>query len=178
MIETLMKQFYFRDLGRRVEHVVAQRRESTPSEVYLYWIDGGDANDPWIAIGPNGEEWYRSDPGAIPGIDNSARRAASSPTSPTPKIANRESGSPASARSRRNLQERGQRFPCKHAKPLGARPNVSPRATPLRIVKTSAGPEVSRPGLPATPRIMFTAAEETEPAGRHEAQAGLDLRHQ
>ncbi len=73
MIETLMKQLYFRSLRRRVEHLVAQRREVTPAEVYLCWIDGGDANDPWMVIGPNGEEWYRGDPGPIPGIDNSAQ---------------------------------------------------------------------------------------------------------
>ncbi len=79
MIETLMKQLAFRGLRRRVEHLVAQRRESTSSEVYLYWIDGGDGNDPWMAIGPNGEEWYRGDPGPIPGIDTSARRSSSSP---------------------------------------------------------------------------------------------------
>ena len=42
MIETLMKQLYFRGLRRRVEHLVAQRRETAPAEVYLYWIDGGD----------------------------------------------------------------------------------------------------------------------------------------
>ena len=135
MIETLMKQLYFRGLRRRVEHLVAQRRETSPSEVYLYWIDGGDGNDPWMAIGPNGEEWYRGDPGPIPGIETSAGREASSPANPTPKTTMRASGSPAAARSRRNLQQRGQRFPCQHGKPLGARPKVSPRATPLPITK-------------------------------------------
>ena len=88
MIETLMKQLYFRGLRRRVEHLVAQRREATPADVYLYWIDGGDGNDPWMAIGPNGEEWYRGDPGPIPGIDTSARREVPSPTTPTPKNRN------------------------------------------------------------------------------------------
>ena len=97
MIETLMKQLYFRGLRRRVEHLVAQRRETSPSEVYLYWIDGGDGNDPWMAIGPNGEEWYRGDPGPIPGIETSAGRASSSPTNPIPGIedaAGREASSP------------------------------------------------------------------------------------
>ena len=111
MIETLMKQLYFRDLLLRIEHLEAQRREAAPPEVYLYWIDGGDGNDPWMAIGPNGEEWYRGDPGPIPGIETSARRPSSSPTNPTPKTAIMENGSPASARSRRNLQESGRRFP-------------------------------------------------------------------
>ncbi len=73
MIETLMKQLYFRGLRRRVEHLVAERREQVPAEVYLYWFDGDDKNDPWMVIGPNGEEWYRGDPGPIPGIDNSAQ---------------------------------------------------------------------------------------------------------
>ena len=30
MIETLMKQLYFRGLRRRVEHLESQRREATP----------------------------------------------------------------------------------------------------------------------------------------------------
>ena len=145
MIETLMKQLYFRGLRRRVEHLVAQRRETSPSEVYLYWIDGGDGNDPWMAIGPNGEEWYRGDPGPIPGIETSAGREASSPANPTPITAMRASGSPAPAdhdetsssagkgfpASMENLWERGRRFP---REPLRCR---SPRLAPhLR----SAGP--------------------------------------
>ena len=91
MIETLMKQLYFRDLRRRIEHLEAQRREAAPPEVYLYWIDGGDGNDLWMEIGPNGEEWYRGDPGPIPGIDNSARRPASSPTNPAAGPSSRHS---------------------------------------------------------------------------------------
>ena len=41
-----MKQLYFRDLRRRIEHLEAERRETTPPKVYLYWIDGDDGNDP------------------------------------------------------------------------------------------------------------------------------------
>ena len=145
MIETLMKQLYFRGLRRRVEHLVAQRREATPADVYLYWIDGGDGNDPWMAIGPNGGEWYRGDPGPIPGIDTSARREVPSPTTPTPKTAIMESGSPASARSRRNVHERGRRVPCKHGIPLGERAKVARRASSLHYTKAGAAPEVSRP---------------------------------
>ena len=74
-----MKQLYFRGLRRRVEHLVAQRRETSPSEVYPYWTGGGDANDPWMAIGPHGEEWRRGDPGPIPGIETAAGRPSSSP---------------------------------------------------------------------------------------------------
>ena len=74
-----MKQLYFRDLRRRVEHLEAQHREQIPAQAYLYWIDGGDGNDHWMAIGPNGEEWYRGDPGPIPGIETAAGRPASSP---------------------------------------------------------------------------------------------------
>ena len=83
MIETLMKQLYFRDLLRRIEHLEAQRREATPPEVYLYWIDGAGGNDPWMAIGPNGEEWYRGDPGPIPGIDNSCQETGVKPNQPS-----------------------------------------------------------------------------------------------
>ena len=46
MIETLMKQLYFRDLRRRIEYLESQRREQIPAQAYLYWIDGGDGNDP------------------------------------------------------------------------------------------------------------------------------------
>ncbi len=73
MIETLMKQLYFRDLRRRVEYLDAQRRKKARPEIYLCWFDGDDRNDPWMVIGPNGEEWYRGDPGPIPGLDNSAQ---------------------------------------------------------------------------------------------------------
>ncbi len=66
MIETLMKQLYFRGLRRRVEHLVAERREQIPVQAYLYWFDGDDKNDPWMVIGPNGEEWRRGDPAQEP----------------------------------------------------------------------------------------------------------------
>ena len=48
------------------------------------------------------------------------------PTNPTPKTAIMENGSPASARSRRNLQESGRRFRCEDGKPLGERAKVFP----------------------------------------------------
>ena len=117
MIETLMKQLYFRGLRRRVEQLVAERREQIPAQAYLYWFDGDDKNDPWMVIGPNGEEWYRGDPGPIPGVETAAGRPASSPVNSTPRTAIRKSGSPASARSRRNVHERGRRFPCNMENP-------------------------------------------------------------
>ena len=54
MIETLMKQRYFSNLRRRIEYLEEQRRGQVPAQVYLYWIDGDDGNDSWMAIGPNG----------------------------------------------------------------------------------------------------------------------------
>ena len=47
---------YPSDNHRQRLSLVAQRRETSPSEVYLYWTGGGNGNDPWMAIGPNGEE--------------------------------------------------------------------------------------------------------------------------
>ena len=69
MIETLMKQLYFRGLRRRVEDLEAQHEANIPKEYYLYWFDTDDHSDPFMAIGPNGKEWYRGDPGPIPGFD-------------------------------------------------------------------------------------------------------------
>ena len=66
MIETLMKQLYFRDLRRRVEYLDAQRREEARPEIYLCWFDGDDRNDPGWSSAPTEKNGTAATPAPSP----------------------------------------------------------------------------------------------------------------
>ena len=78
---------HFRDLRRRIEYLESQRREQIPAQAYLYWIDGGDGNDPWMASAPTEKNGTAATPAPSPEsrlppgerrqaqIDSRARRA-------------------------------------------------------------------------------------------------------
>ena len=102
-----------------------------------------------MVIGPNGEEWYRGDPGPIPGIETSARRPSSSQPTPPQKPqswktearhqpdhgeTSRRAGEDFAA-SMENLWEKGRRF--------------SPRASPLHFTHAQGRLKPSTP-LPAS----------------------------